>query len=113
MSVCPNTTIAASGEDVGWMIVQEDTDTGKVLQLSLNYTYQANEDEERYGMQAALCMIGIAHGALTDAQWDSIGNADPMAVEKDYTMYRFRLDGMKAMLTVREERLHLSISIEG
>jgi len=100
-----------NGTNLGFMIITIDTATKKVQEVSMNYNYQPDEDEHENGVNASLCLIEAAHGNMTEEHWRSISNAKPLAEREDYTIMKYKLDGMEASITIREDRLFVNIKV--
>lgn len=107
-----NYPVQYNGEEVGYLIVTLDTATGLAENVSITYYLQENEELNELGVMAALSLIEIGHGAMTDEKWDQLVDVEPIKDDPDYTLYIYRLDGMKASLTIRPDRVFLNVSAE-
>lgn len=99
------------GTKVGYVVVKVDTATNKVKEASFTYNYQPDEEEHTYGTSAVLNFIEAGHGAMTDKQWEIVANAEPFAEKEEYIMVAYKLDGMKATLTLRADQLFISLKL--
>ena len=106
-----NYHVLYSGKQVGYLIFTFDPATGKAVDISLTYNYQSNEKVDEYGTYAAIAMIPICHGAVTDEQFDALGATEPTVNREDYILYDYRLDGMRTMLVFEPDQIFVNVTI--